>query len=296
MTNTIHIKILNAFSNNHNGGNPAAIVLHADHLTNEEKQYIATQTGLSETAFVSASEKADRKLEFFTPNRQIAHCGHATIATFAYLKQVGQIKRNHATKETIDGTRSILYNNGQVFMEQMAPSFTDPYTADVNIIYASLGIKPSVVMSNPVLTYTGNTFLILEVDNENTLANLQPNMALITRISERYGLIGYYVFCRPDVGGIDATARMFAPAYGINEEAATGMAAGPLACYLFRQGLQKSSYLIEQGRLMAEPSPSLLTVNMVLDGDRITSLFAGGDAVLTGEMDIYLPNCNRSVA
>ena len=83
----IQVKIVNAFVEDNKGGNPAGIVLDADALTKEQKLYIASKVGLSETAFVSRSREADFKLDFFTPNRQIAHCGHATIATFSYLQQ-----------------------------------------------------------------------------------------------------------------------------------------------------------------------------------------------------------------
>jgi predicted PhzF superfamily epimerase YddE/YHI9 len=48
---------------------------------------------------------------------------------------------------------------------------------------------------------------------------------------------------------------MFAPAYGIDEEAATGMAAGLLTALFYRQnGSEK--YVIEQGRYMSPISPS----------------------------------------
>ncbi|NVK17125.1 MAG: PhzF family phenazine biosynthesis protein [Methylocystaceae bacterium] len=56
---------------------------------------------------------------------------------------------------------------------------------------------------------------------------------MISKVSETYDLIGYYVFVMTeDKTGIDAAARMFAPRYGITEEAVTGMAAGPLACVI----------------------------------------------------------------
>ncbi|WP_245823732.1 PhzF family phenazine biosynthesis protein [Photobacterium proteolyticum] len=51
--------------------------------------------GLSETAFVSQSDVADFKLAFFTPNRRIAHCGHATIATFSCLTQPDFSRANY---------------------------------------------------------------------------------------------------------------------------------------------------------------------------------------------------------
>ena len=85
----IHVKIVAAFVEDNKGGNPAGVVLDADHLTRDQKINIAARVGLSETAFVSRSDQSDFKLDFFTPSWQIAHCGHATIATFAYLQQAG---------------------------------------------------------------------------------------------------------------------------------------------------------------------------------------------------------------
>ena len=95
----IDVQILNAFVEDDKGGNPAGLVLNADNLTYKNKQEIAQKVGLSETAFVSTSKTEDFKLEFFTPNRQIAHCGHATIATFSYLKQQNILNSNNSSKK-----------------------------------------------------------------------------------------------------------------------------------------------------------------------------------------------------
>ena len=77
----------------------------------------------------------------------------------------------------------------------------------------------------------------------------------------------------------DAATRMFAPRYGIPEEAATGMAAGPLACYLFSEiAIKKEHLRIEQGYLMQSPSPSEIRVNLKVVNGKITSLMAGGAA------------------
>lgn len=78
----VQVRIVNAFVDGEQGGNPAGVVLQADALDARQKQAIAAQVGLSETAFVSSSQSAAFKLEFFTPTRQIAHCGRATVATF----------------------------------------------------------------------------------------------------------------------------------------------------------------------------------------------------------------------
>jgi PhzF family phenazine biosynthesis protein len=74
------VLIVNAFTHQGKGGNPADVVLNADELTQLQKQEIAKQVGLSETAFISSSDKARHTLEFFTPNAQVALCGHAARA------------------------------------------------------------------------------------------------------------------------------------------------------------------------------------------------------------------------
>ena len=43
---------------------------------------IAKQLGYAETAFISESEIADYKIEYFTPKEEVDLCGHATIGSF----------------------------------------------------------------------------------------------------------------------------------------------------------------------------------------------------------------------
>ena len=125
-----HIHIINAFSVDNQGGNPAGVVLNADSISSEQKQRIAAKAKLSEIAFVSRSTVADFKLDFFTPNRQIAHCGHATIATFTFLKRNGFIRGDRSSKETIDGTRKIFFKDGEAYMQQSEPDIRKVEDAD----------------------------------------------------------------------------------------------------------------------------------------------------------------------
>lgn len=277
---SIDVQILNAFVENNQGGNPAGVVLDADDLTHDQKLAIAAQVGLSETAFVSKSETADFKLDFFTPNRQIAHCGHATIATFSYLSQLGKIKQVNTSKETIDGRREIRMIDDLAFMEQTAPTYTQVSAAKKEIVLQSLDLKESDLLPNaPILVVnTGNSFLLVPVKNTNILKEVQPNFDLISQISEEFDLIGYYVFTseHKDVEK-DVQTRMFAPRYGIEEEAGTGMAAGPLACYLYDVlNIRQQRLLIAQGKWMKIPSPSLIVVDLILEDEKIVGLMAGG--------------------
>jgi PhzF family phenazine biosynthesis protein len=280
----IEVQIVNAFVFNNKGGNPAGVVLDADRFYNEEKLKIAGKVGLSETAFVSKSNSADFKLDFFTPNRQIAHCGHATIATFSYLSQLGRVPNNNSSKETIEGRREILLQDDLAFMEQRAPKYTERSSLKLKIL-KSIGINESdLIDGKPVLVAnTGNSFLIIPLKSKEILKNLEPDMDLIQSISDELDLIGFYPFTLQTFDhASDASTRMFAPRYGIAEEAGTGMAAGPLACYLYDiLGNRKKRMLIEQGWLMTPPSPSQIIVDLKLEEQTIKGLMAGGKGMVS---------------
>lgn len=263
-------------------------------MSREQKQAVAARAGFSETAFVSKSEIAEFKLEFFTPTRQIAHCGHATIATFCVLKQQGRIKAQRSSKETIDGTREIFFEGEQAFMEQRAPRYTALPSAGVAVaeVLGSLGLSAADLAAGrePEVVDTGNSFLVVPVKDSGRLAVVEPDFARVARVSEALDLIGYYAFApQTRLPGRHAGARMFAPRYGINEESATGMAAGPLACYLRdRCGIAGDELLIEQGFLMPNPSPSLLISRLALVAGAIERVLVGGRALISESIQIAI--------
>jgi PhzF family phenazine biosynthesis protein len=280
----IDVQIVNAFIDGETGGNPAGVVVDANILTADQKLKVAQQVGLSETAFVSASDTATIKLEFFTPTRQIAHCGHATIATFSLLRQLGVVGEGHLSKETIDGNRDILVEGEMDFTEQRAPRYTPvAVTSELGSrVIASLGITQAQLLSGvaPLVVNTGNAFLLVGLSDERSVAELRPHLNLVESLSDELDLIGYYVFSTTTkVQGRHAGARMFAPRFGISEEAGTGMAAGPLACLLHDYlGIEDREILIEQGWLMQPPSPSVIKVVLEIAGGKISRLMAGGYA------------------
>ncbi|SMB83192.1 PhzF family phenazine biosynthesis protein [Deinococcus hopiensis] len=290
----VHASVVNAFTMNGAGGNPAGVVLDAGRLTRAQKQSVAAKMGLSETAFVSPSATADFKLEFFTPTRQIAHCGHATIATFSLLAQQGQLRGQTSSKETIDGRREIMLDGDRVYMQQLAPKFTPLGETSVTLpqVLGALGLTPDELLSGaaPLVVNTGNAFLVIGVNSNAVLAGLQPDMEKIGEISDALQLIGVYAFA-PAVQNPNhhADARMFAPLYGIPEEAATGMAAGPLGAYLHQiLGVQANPILIGQGAHMTPPSPSELEVHLSVAPGVITAVTVGGRATKRESRDFRL--------
>lgn len=286
------------------GGNPAGVVLDADALSEGQMLAIAGRIGLSETAFVSRSETEGFKLDFFTPNRRIAHCGHATIAAFSYLAELGRIGDGETSKETVDGPRKIIIRDGAAYMEQLAPRYEEAGDwADLGVsredVLASLGLSAADLdpRLEPLLVNTGNSFVIVAVRDTGVLRSIRPEFKAIEAISEKLDLIGFYVFTTAGASdGADATTRMFAPRYAIEEESATGMAAGPLACVLHdRLGVRRPQLTIEQGHFMEPASPSVINVELMRQGETITGLMAGGYGKVMKEMTVPV-RTDRAVA
>jgi PhzF family phenazine biosynthesis protein len=291
----VQVHIVHAFVHNGGGGNPAGVVLDADGLGADDRQQVARQVGLSETAFVSRSETADIRLEFFTPTRQIAHCGHATVATFCLLHQLGRLRSGAWKKETLDGLRNVVLEGDLAFMHQLAPAGQEwplPEGPTLPDLAQSLGLAPSAIAGAcdpPCIVSTGNRFLLIQVPRAQDLAALRPAQDLITKLSESLDLVGLYVYALQPGAPAVATTRMFAPRFGIPEEAGTGMAAGPLGCRLWQRGHVKAhEFQIEQGFFMRPASGSQLLVRLDVDTTGLRGVAVGGRAAQMGRREIAL--------
>ena len=89
--------------------------------------------------------------------------------------------------------------------------------------------------------------------------------------------------------GVSWKVRMFAPGLGVAEDAATGSAAGPLACHLGRHGLVRwgEEIEIEQGTEIGRPST--LYARAIGSGDEIESVEVGGSAVTVARGEFKVP-------
>src|SRR3954452_13232907 len=64
-------------------GNPVAVVLDADGLSDSQMQRFASWTHLSETTFVCTptAPGADYRVRIFTPDAELPFAGHPTLGT-----------------------------------------------------------------------------------------------------------------------------------------------------------------------------------------------------------------------
>jgi PhzF family phenazine biosynthesis protein len=255
MSENLHV--VNAFTANGENGNPAGVVLGADSLSRAAMLSIAATLGLSETAFVSESDTATYKVQFFTPELEEPLCGHATIATWTLLHELEGLSSGAYTQETEAGLLEVaIHDDGLIFMEQTAASFYEEIIA--TDIADMLGLQEIDFHDTlpPQIVSTGIKDLLIPIVDSSVLKKLKPDFGAISAFSKQHRVSGFHVFGLLEAEDSLASARNFAPADGIHEECATGTSNGALLSYLrARQVLPTQDiYRIEQGEAMGRLS------------------------------------------
>ncbi|MDD1779787.1 PhzF family phenazine biosynthesis protein [Enterovibrio sp. ZSDZ35] len=253
MADILEVYTVNAFVADNQGGNMAGVVLNADGLKVAQMQRIAADLAFSETAFILKSKKANYKVRFFTPTEEVNFCGHATVGVFATLFHTKRVEPGNYTQETKAGLLAVeVSSEGRITMDQATPQFGEELTAEA--VAPLFGIQAEDILSTglPVkVVSTGLADIIVPVCDESVLNALQPDFAAINAFSKQHKAMAIHAFAlTPTESDISARCRNFAPRVGINEESATGSAAGALASYLHVYQGGKYRYLFEQGEIL----------------------------------------------
>lgn len=285
----IEVFLVNAFTKDGSGGNPAGVVLNADRLNDGDKLHIAQVIGYSETAFVSSDEEVDFEVSFFTTTGEVDFCGHATLATFSVLHQKGFITDGQYQQRTKAGVLPVSVNGlGEVTMEQALPTFG--HTFSNSEVAGLIGIDENVLnsLSLPAqVVSTGLPDLIIQVP-KGYLDKVNIDEAKLIEFSKDHELVGAHVFELSDGTEVTASCRNFAPLFGISEESATGSASGALACYLdkYLAAEHARSFVFEQGRAMGALSQIFASVESNEHG--VQRVKVGGVANVMGSKIVSL--------
>ena len=254
---TVRALLIDAFTDEPLAGNAAGVVPDADGLSTERMQAVARELGASETAFLLPSERADRRVRYFTPTTEVDLCGHATIASHALLRAEGDIDEGAHTLETGVGVLDIECDGETVWMTQDSPAIR-PVDLDAERVAAALCIDP-VAISDVDLplarSSTGLPFLVVPLTFLSVLSDCDPDLAAIEELCESVDAVGIYAFTF-DTLTAEATAhgRMFAPLAGVPEDPVTGTASGAVGAYLHEfEAVETDEMSFEQGHFMDRP-------------------------------------------
>jgi PhzF family phenazine biosynthesis protein len=282
----IEVTLVNSFTVNGKGGNPAGVVFNSDKLSDAQKLKISQAVGYSETAFVSSDDEADYEVSFFTTAGEVDFCGQATLATFSTLFQKGMLTAGSYVQRTKVGILPVAIEpNGKVIMEQQLPKKLDFFSYQE--ISTVIGIKSSILESTnlPIeVISTGLPDVIIPVPN-GYLDLIKPDDELIANFCEKHKVVGFHVFelCGPE-SKLTASCRNFAPLFGISEESATGSSSGAVAGYLTEYLAWGRDYVFELGRAM--DCTSLITASVKSDNSTVMSVNVGGFSSIIGTVVI----------
>lgn len=273
--------IVDVFTDTPLEGNPLAVFTDARDLPAARMQPIAREMNLSETVFVlPADDGADARIRIFTPATELPFAGHPTLGTALVLgERTGKDQIVLATGAGVINVQ-IERANGRIAsgrMGQPIPTW-QPYDRADELL-AALGVSSSRL---PVEAYrNGPRHVFVVLDSPRAVAALAPDMTALAKLPE----VGVSCFAG---SGTQWKTRMFAPAYGVAEDPATGSAAGPLAVHLARHGRIAFGQQIEIQQGAEIGRPSTLHARVEGSGDRIDKVEVAGSAVVvaSGELRV----------
>lgn len=256
---------VNAFTDEIFSGNPAGVCILQEPKNETWMQKVACELNMAETSFLY--KKGDGfNLRWFTPLVEIELCGHATLASAHILWEKGYLKPgDEAEFYTKGGILTADRRDG--WIEMNFPSEPARKVSTPNFIAKALGVIPKYVGKN-------RFDYLVEVDSEESLRKLRPDLSLIKKIPVR----GIIVTSLARAKGYDFVSRFFAPAVGIDEDHVTGSAHCSLGPY-WKERLNKSEFVAYQ----ASPRGGFLRLR--LSGNRVYLI---GKAVtfLSGEIRV----------
>lgn len=274
----IRYYIVDAFSSQPFGGNPAGVVLlGADDFPSEGLMLqIAAELRFSETAFVKQLSDKEFHIRYFTPEAEVDVCGHATIAAFFLLHQTELAATGRCICRTRAGNLNVEAGN-QVMMQMPQPRIIGTITETADI-YRALGVSGYQPPLPVQVVSAGLPDIMLPLADVATLQALQPNMTAIASITKRYEAVSIHPFALSD-DGYTAHVRDFAPLYGIPEESATGTANASLTHYLHHHNHLSANAVCTfiQGEAMGRPS--VVATQIQPDGN----ILVGGTATVVAE-------------
>ena len=276
------------FADRPGAGNPLAVVLDAEGLSDEQMQAIARWTRLPETTFVLPPVDPDTsyRIRMFSPRREVPFAGHPSVGTAhavldaglavprdGYLVQDGAAGKLPLRVSGEGPTRTIAVRTPRASLVETARA-DDPRLAAA-LEGLPLGRLPPALMDG------GRRWWLVELADEAGLRAATPHWEAISRLAEETGSMGVCVYARSDDPVYYLAVRAWVGAPAQFEDAASGAANATLAAWLASQGALPGDggfYRVSQGREVGFDAIIELTVDAegdVWSGGRVARVVEG---------------------
>lgn len=213
--------VVDAFTGDGYRGNPAGVCPLDGWPPDTAMQALATQLGLSETAFFGFGDGTNIQLRWFTPETEVDLCGHATLASAEIFFRYIDPNASEVLFSTLRAGNLAVVRNGNLLELDFPSQPAEP--APVEAIDDALGVRPV-----ETLTVPGRASIAVFADEE-TVRGLRPKMTQVAALD------GLMVIATAPGNGCDFVSRCFVPRAGIPEDPVTGSAHTILIPYWSRR-------------------------------------------------------------
>ncbi len=198
--------VVDAFSEQPFGGNPAGVCLLDRKLEDELMQKIAFENNLSETAFLLKQE-GYYDLRWFAPEAEIDLCGHATLGSAHVLMSYVDRTMEKVDFHTLSGVLTVTKDGEYYTMD--FPSRKPVACEKPEHLEEALGVKV-------LETYSSRDLLAI-VENEEAVASIKPDFSLLSKLKDVFAVI-----VSAKGSDCDFVSRFFVPNVGVPEDPVTG--------------------------------------------------------------------------
>ncbi len=286
--------VLDVFTSARYSGNQLAVIRIEKDLEKFEYDNISREFGYSESSFVyySEEEKALKIRSFTSTGFEIHGAGHNLLGVVC-----NSLIKGESIFKDQDGKCFVIMKDEPIYLEidtsqtlpvvgmmQRPASFGK--TVPIQSLAEGLSLDQTDFSAKilPTVVTTEVAHLMVPLKDTETLDSVFSNKKILRALSVDYGFEGVYCFAftQNDINNIIET-RFFNPLIGIDEDPATGSAAGPLAGFLFENGYIDSNtqYQLLQGKVMKQPS----TIKFKISDN---SIIVYGSSIITMEGKLFL--------
>ena len=261
-------------------GNPVAVILDGEGLSDEEMQAVARWTNLSETTFVlpPSTDAADYRLRIFTPGGELPFAGHPTLGSaHAWLENGGTPHEEDTIVQEV-ATGLVEIRRGEGILSFAAPPTVRSgalEAAHLEQVIAAFGIPRNTVLSHQWVD-NGPGWTVIRLATAQEVLDLDPDLSLIP--DAMVGAIGAY----PEGSEHAFEMRTFAPALGVPEDPVCGSMNASVGQWLIRTGEVAGAYRVSQGTKLGRAGDITITpdeTGAVWVGGATTTLFRGAAIV-----------------
>ena len=293
--------IADVFTESAFGGNQLAVLPDGRGLSDRAMRALAREFNFSETTFVLPPETpgTDFRLRIFTPAEELAFAGHPTVGTAAVLARLGLVALREGVGRVVFGEGAgpvsvdLAVDERRAFARlSLEAAVEEPATRPAPHEAAAALSLPADAVREAWFATVGNPFGFARLADRESVDRAQVDRAAWARhFAPGSFSTALFFFAGDLAAGSRLYARMFAPGFGIEEDAATGSAAATLAGSLADRLPERDgvfAWTIDQGVKMGRPS--VIEASAEKRDGRTARVMAGGSTVLVAEGTITVPD------